>query len=40
MQTHSDLFHYDRHDGHTSEDVLKAEDIDMSKVSSSMAPFC
>lgn len=31
MQTHSDLFHYDRHDGHTSEDVLKAEDIDMSK---------
>ncbi|KAH0490898.1 hypothetical protein TgHK011_002345 [Trichoderma gracile] len=31
MQTHSDLFHYDRHDGHTSDDVLKADDIDMSQ---------
>ncbi|KAL6872730.1 hypothetical protein J3F83DRAFT_730827 [Trichoderma novae-zelandiae] len=31
MQTHSDLFHYDRHDGHTSDEVQKVEDIDMSK---------
>ncbi|KAL7942740.1 hypothetical protein V8C42DRAFT_331780 [Trichoderma barbatum] len=31
MQTHSDLFHYDRHDGHKDDEPVAAEDIDMSK---------
>ncbi|RFU80526.1 hypothetical protein TARUN_1645 [Trichoderma arundinaceum] len=32
MQTHTDLFHYDRHDKPTSDVPLAVEDIDMSKV--------
>ncbi|UKZ80053.1 hypothetical protein TrVFT333_007818 [Trichoderma virens FT-333] len=31
MQTHSDLFHYDRHDQHKSDEPVAAEEIDMSK---------
>lgn len=32
MQTHSDLFHYDRHDQHKSDEPVTTEEIDMSKV--------
>lgn len=32
MQTHSDLFHYDRHDQHKSDESVTTEEIDMSKV--------
>ncbi|OPB43387.1 hypothetical protein A0O28_0105780 [Trichoderma guizhouense] len=31
MQTHSDLFHYDRHDQHKSDEPVATEEIDMSK---------
>ncbi|KAL7932856.1 hypothetical protein V8C35DRAFT_305654 [Trichoderma chlorosporum] len=31
MQTHSDLFHYDRHDQHKSDEPAATEEIDMNK---------
>lgn len=40
MQTHSDLFHYDRHDQHKSDEPVATEEIDMSKVCQCLAYTC